>query len=302
MPKSSSKSFSEWLTLLCQFKNEHGHCSVKRNDPDNHHLAMWVNRIRKKYRNGLLLDHQIESLKDIGFEWSVIAPTLPFDDGIAFLESYKQKHGNCCVPYIYPHNQRLATWVHNQRAQFVRKQSNKYTYLSDERIEKLTLVGLFDFRSKEAYRSIVDIAQREEAKLMATSTPPEPHLEIKSEKKPTLITSFLTKPNSDSERKFKHSSSQKKQNVVSERKVKPSPARKKDRTTTSASVSESPKLKPFSVITDENNKTLPLNKPPPTKIRKPGEVLAVDLTDSPGTLLILQVSFFLYFIIEIAPF
>ena len=201
MTKSASKTFAEWLSILIQFKKEHGHCSVKRNDPNNHHLSMWVNRIRKKFRQGLLLDHQKELLEDIGFEWSVISSTLPFQDGIAFLECYKLTHGHCCVPYTYPPNQRLATWVHNQRAQFVRKQRNLHSYLSDERIEKLTQVGLFDFNSRECYRSIIQIARSEENKSIVNAASTSATPSVSSKNQPIVsrpITDFLINKNNKS--------------------------------------------------------------------------------------------------------
>ena len=179
-----------------------GLCSVKRNDSSHHQLSMWVNRIRKKYRHGLLLDHQIEALEDIGFEWSVISPTLPFENGVAFLECYKQQHGHCCVPVTYPPNQRLATWVHNQRAQFVRKLRNMHSYLSHERIEKLTQVGLFDFSSKECYRSILQVARSEEEKVISPSSPILAVASTSPDNKPVSyrpITSFLIKPKKNSD-------------------------------------------------------------------------------------------------------
>lgn len=211
MPKSTSKSFNEWFSLLSKFKDEYGHCSVKRNDPNHHQLSMWVNRIRKKYRNGLLPDAQIDQLKDIGFEWSVISQTLPFEDGIKFLEEYKQRHGNCSVPYTYPSNQRLATWVHNQRAQFVRKQRQLPSYLSDERIERLTNVGLFDFTSLECYRSICQIARSAEKRVAEKREHTQPHSKGSPPRKPLgnkavssqPITLFFKPPKTQTKTKVK---------------------------------------------------------------------------------------------------
>ena len=204
MMKTASKSFAEWLSILTQFKTDNGHCIVKRNDPKHHHLSMWVNRIRKKRRQGLLLDHQKEMLDDIGFKWSVISSTLPFQDGIVFLEGYKERHGNCCVPVIYPPNQRLATWVQNQRAQFVRKQRKQYSYLSDECLEKLTLVGLFDFSSTDCYRSIIQIARCEEKKSVLNACPNSVTPSSPAKNKPIAsrpITSFLVNKSAKSKDK-----------------------------------------------------------------------------------------------------
>ena len=130
-----------------------------------------------------------------------ILKTLPFQDGIAFLECYKLMHGHCCVPYTCPPNQRLATWVHNQRAQFVRKQRNLHSYLSDERIEKLTQVGLFDFNSRECYRSIIQIARSEENKPIVNAASTSATPSVSSKNQPIVsrpITDFLINKNNKS--------------------------------------------------------------------------------------------------------
>ena len=151
------RSFKQWFDLLLHFHNEHGHCNVQRHQFGYRKLAGWVHRMRKKNKDGALHSSEIESLDSIGFLWSHISSPLPLDDGIAFLQEFKRRHGNCNVPYTYRPNQRFATWAHNQRAQFARKLRHQPSTMTKERLEKLTAVGLFDFRSRDALISLINI-------------------------------------------------------------------------------------------------------------------------------------------------
>ena len=57
------------------------------------------------------------------------------------LDVYKNKHGNCLVPTVYPKNQALGTWVANQRAQYRLRREGKQTPLTEDRIKLLDEVG-----------------------------------------------------------------------------------------------------------------------------------------------------------------
>lgn len=151
------RSFKQWFDLLLHFHTEHGHCNVQRHQPGYRQLAGWVHRMRKKNKLGTLHSSEVESLDSIGFQWSHISSPLPLEDGIAFLEEFKRKHGNCNVPYTYRHNQRLATWAHNQRSQLARKLRHQSSTMTKERLERLTAVGLFDFRSRDTLISLLNI-------------------------------------------------------------------------------------------------------------------------------------------------
>ena len=154
---SRRRLFSDWYELLHQFHTQHGHCRVKRSCPGYEELSRWVNRIRKAKKNGKVKEGQVEMLNRLGFDWNVIGPRYPFEDALELLRQFKCKHGHCCVPYTYPPNQKLATWAHNQRAQYSRKLRNQRSYMTDENIAELKKVGLFDFKSRDVLVSFVNM-------------------------------------------------------------------------------------------------------------------------------------------------
>lgn len=64
------------------------------------------------------------------------------------LKAYKEKHGHCLVPKIYPENQSFSTWVYKQRADYRQRQKNRHKGpMNDERLQKLNEIG-FVFRAK----------------------------------------------------------------------------------------------------------------------------------------------------------
>jgi hypothetical protein len=55
-----------------------------------------------------------------------------------------QKHGHCRVPHGYPQNRKLSWWVMNQRAQYQLILQGKSSWLSQDRIRLLDMLG-FDW-------------------------------------------------------------------------------------------------------------------------------------------------------------
>ena len=151
------RSFNRWFDLLCHFHNQFGHCNVKRKQSGYEKLAGWVHRMRQKRKKGSLHHDEVEALDSVGFQWTHISSPLSLDDAIAFLRQFKEKHGHCNVPYTYSHNQRIATWAHNQRSQLARKFRHQSSTMSTERFDRLVQVGLFDFSTRDALISLVNI-------------------------------------------------------------------------------------------------------------------------------------------------
>ena len=59
----------------------------------------------------------------------------------AELQSYKLKHGNCCVPHSYPENAKLAKWVKRQRYQYTLKRKQAHTKQGKLRTPESTQTG-----------------------------------------------------------------------------------------------------------------------------------------------------------------
>merc|ERR1712029_1257726 len=59
------------LNELEEFKKEHGHTNVPASYSENPALGNWVQRQRRSFKEGTLVDDRVECLNKIGFEWSL---------------------------------------------------------------------------------------------------------------------------------------------------------------------------------------------------------------------------------------
>eukprot|EP00980_Cylindrotheca_fusiformis_P011722 scaffold2784_cov109-Cylindrotheca_fusiformis.AAC.1 len=57
------------------------------------------------------------------------------------LLDYKNRHGDCNVPYLWPHNRPLSEWVKRQRHQFKLKMEGRHSALTEKRQGLLTQIG-----------------------------------------------------------------------------------------------------------------------------------------------------------------
>eukprot|EP00578_Thalassiosira_sp_NH16_P022992 CAMPEP_0181083980 /NCGR_PEP_ID=MMETSP1071-20121207/4453_1 /TAXON_ID=35127 /ORGANISM="Thalassiosira sp., Strain NH16" /LENGTH=396 /DNA_ID=CAMNT_0023165687 /DNA_START=255 /DNA_END=1445 /DNA_ORIENTATION=+ len=130
-PSATSKRDKKWNSKFAELKKyieDHGDCNVKaKNGP----LGAWVHEQRKlakkKTGKGALQADRRKRLEDIGF---IFCPwEAQWDDRFKELVKYKEKHGHCKVP---AQNSELGNWVWRQR---------KASYLSEERIDRLTTIG-----------------------------------------------------------------------------------------------------------------------------------------------------------------
>mmetsp|Transcript_18507 Transcript_18507/g.28565 ORF Transcript_18507/g.28565 Transcript_18507/m.28565 type:complete len:415 (+) Transcript_18507:146-1390(+) len=127
---------------LLLYKAKHGHCYVPATYKINPSLGKWV----ETQRNSTLQPDKRAKLASIGFYNP--RPKKPnkgtgsrtgalwekhWNDMLARLVKYKQKHGHCQVPFHCQEDPQLGYWVKNQRF--------KKHKLSPERIEKLEKVG-----------------------------------------------------------------------------------------------------------------------------------------------------------------
>lgn len=64
-----------------------------------------------------------------------------WSERFAELLQFKEVHGHCLVPHIYPLNPLLSQWVKRQRYQFKLKGIGRHSTLTDDRHQKLEAVG-----------------------------------------------------------------------------------------------------------------------------------------------------------------
>ena len=65
------KRWNEKYDLLVEYKQEHGHCNVPRNDITyGQKLGLWVKDQRASCNKGTLINYRLVRLNEIGFNWS----------------------------------------------------------------------------------------------------------------------------------------------------------------------------------------------------------------------------------------
>lgn len=78
-----------------------------------------------RYGPNLITQERIDKLRSIGFQWRLSPEWTSFEDRLQELRSYRDLHGNCCVPQHYSENKQLGKWVTKQRYQYNLKQQGK---------------------------------------------------------------------------------------------------------------------------------------------------------------------------------
>lgn len=131
-----SKVANNWermLAALTKFKEQHGHCDVPANYPEDPVLGRWVTVQRYRRKTNRLAEDQMATLDALGFVW---APgERSWEKGLAVLLDFKAKYGHCDVPAQCPSHPNLGSWVANQRH---RKKTGK---LTDDRVRRLEEAG-----------------------------------------------------------------------------------------------------------------------------------------------------------------
>lgn len=137
----TEKLWNDGFQALCDYYREHDSFKVPSEyiSPTGIKLQSWVGLQRAKYRKGKLTDEQIKRLKDIGFEFEVFAT---WEDRFELAKAYYDEHGDLDVPAKYQVNGfDLRYWLNKQKRKVTGNESSKIT---QEQIEKLQSIGLFD--------------------------------------------------------------------------------------------------------------------------------------------------------------
>ncbi|CAB9497252.1 helicase [Seminavis robusta] len=131
-----------WFTMLerlKQYRVKHGTLNVPRILPDDQKLASWVHYQRYLFHHKTIAEERKAALDALGFEWTIadskVGNRVSWDQHLAQLKEYKERHGDCLVPYTYKDNKSLAYWVSRQR-----KDNNK-GQLPEDKVAKLNEIG-----------------------------------------------------------------------------------------------------------------------------------------------------------------
>ncbi|WP_231911662.1 DEAD/DEAH box helicase [Chlamydia suis] len=141
--KQISDGWYEQFGALLDFREEHGHCKVPKRYPQNPSLGVWVCDQRKKFKKGRLAEDKIARLEELGFVWDILEEA--WEENFLELQRFREEHGHCNVPSVYPQNPSLGVWVSNQRSHF------KKCKLSEDRIARLEEIGFVWDVTEEAW-------------------------------------------------------------------------------------------------------------------------------------------------------
>ncbi|WP_257616910.1 helicase associated domain-containing protein, partial [Chlamydia suis] len=137
------EGWEENFLELKRFREEYGHCKVPRGYPENPQLASWVNNQRVDFKKGKLSEDRIARLEELGFVWYVTEEA--WEENFLELQRFREEHGHCNVPNVYPQNPSLGVWVSNQRTKF------KKGKLAEDKIARLEELGFVWDVTEEAW-------------------------------------------------------------------------------------------------------------------------------------------------------
>lgn len=143
------REFAEWIKLLKLYKSQWGDCNVPLKYKQDLSLGSFCNNARtqyKKFQSGLssnMTQEKIHQLEEIGFVWNIRQGRTPWAARFEELMQYKERYGHCNVSKEWMENQKLAAWVTKQKSQYKLYTAGKECNLTEEKVDKLSELGLF---------------------------------------------------------------------------------------------------------------------------------------------------------------
>jgi superfamily II DNA or RNA helicase len=127
---------------LITYREIYGHCNVPQSWPENPELGRWVSFQRYLRKKERLSGDRIRRLEKIGFTWDT--KEAYWEEMFSALLAFSEVSGHCVVPYDWPKDPNLGTWVRVQRREW------KKGRLRHDRFRRLKEVGfVFDpFQTK----------------------------------------------------------------------------------------------------------------------------------------------------------
>lgn len=157
---------------LKAYKREHGTPNVPSDYKANQQLARFCQTQRYQYKrlrdsNGVggtkssLTKEKINLLEALGFDWVIEdAHEVKWKQRFDLLKEYKEKNGDCLVPFKYPANKTLGFWVATQREDYKARIEGKKSPMTDERIEALEALGMvWKLRTRSVWKREKPVAE-----------------------------------------------------------------------------------------------------------------------------------------------
>eukprot|EP00985_Skeletonema_marinoi_P012441 scaffold6003_cov126-Skeletonema_marinoi.AAC.1 len=146
--KGPQVKWEERFAELKAFEKEHGHTNVPSVYPTNPQLGNWVTeqrthyRLKKEGKQSSMKNERIRELEAIGFVWVLQAkgPQVKWEERFAELKAFKEEHNHANVPYKYPTNPQLGSWVVEQRTHYRLRREGKQSSMKNERIRELEAI------------------------------------------------------------------------------------------------------------------------------------------------------------------
>jgi hypothetical protein len=135
--------YEKWLNMYFQiyiFHYQNNSTSVSEADGHNSKLVKWIKQQKEDYNNGILLQLQIDLLKELDFDWT-IDPPHTWDDMYEELVQYHANHGSTLINGNI--NIELGRWTKQQRKDHLKGR------LDGDKIKKLERLG-FDWNPEDA--------------------------------------------------------------------------------------------------------------------------------------------------------
>lgn len=103
---------------LVDFKRKNNHCMVPTRYMQDKSLGQWVAKQRNLSTKDAMPQDRKDLLDELRFVWKVEKADdwgSKWNKQYERLVDFKQKNGNCLVPFMYKHDVPLSTWVSTQR-------------------------------------------------------------------------------------------------------------------------------------------------------------------------------------------
>eukprot|EP00548_Thalassiothrix_antarctica_P003916 CAMPEP_0194135694 /NCGR_PEP_ID=MMETSP0152-20130528/5782_1 /TAXON_ID=1049557 /ORGANISM="Thalassiothrix antarctica, Strain L6-D1" /LENGTH=405 /DNA_ID=CAMNT_0038832047 /DNA_START=242 /DNA_END=1459 /DNA_ORIENTATION=- len=129
------KTFDERLQALANYKEKYGDCYVPHKFKDDRSLGDWVKDVRRGHLK--ITKDQRKLLNAIGFVWETRynRREREWNAILEKLTTYKERFGDCRVPWKYDEDPSLSEWVRTQR------KLNKKGNLREDRKKALDIIG-----------------------------------------------------------------------------------------------------------------------------------------------------------------
>ena len=103
-------NWREMYEQLKQYHVEHGDSDVPDGYDTNRQLAKWVSRQRAQRHKSLLSEDQVRLLDEVSFTWKH-RDRGSWEDRLAEVIAFKEKHGHCNIPLTLTEPPKLSKFV-----------------------------------------------------------------------------------------------------------------------------------------------------------------------------------------------